>query len=1068
MNGTAESEWEAFALEVLGELGWEHVPGQAIGPGSGERDGWGDLVLRATLHAALRRLNPDVPEVYLLEALEKAFLNPPSNDAITENHRAHGWLVDGYRGITYTDDDGSESTPTIRLLSTDPAENTWRVASQVTVRNAAYHRRFDLVLYCNGLPVSVVELKKAGSATADVASAHAQLQTYVREFPTAFRFAVFTVVSDGLIAKYGTPFTELNHFAPWNVDDDGAVQARDAQSAVDEGPLTGLESTLHGVANQERFLQLLRWYTAFDGGAGGLHKRVAKPHQYFAVTKAFGETVRASRVHGDRKAGVVWHTQGSGKSMEMELFTNRIMRAPELANPTVVVITDRRELDGQLYGAFSVSELLPEEPVQIRRRAELRAELSGRGTGGILFTTLQKFGKTGDERGAGVDHPLLTDRRNVVVIVDEAHRSHYDDLDGYARHLRDALPHATLIAFTGTPISFADRNTRTTFGDYIDVYDLTRAVKDGATVPVYFAPHLVKMALRDDVTQEDLDRVADEVTTGLDDVERAQIQKSVLAVNAVYGHPDRIAELVDHLLEHWEGRRTAMEPLIGAPGKALLVGGTRQICADLYDAIVARRPDWHSDEVDRGRVKVVYSGDASDKGNIARHVRRESQNAAVKERLRDVGDELEIVIVKDMLLTGYDSPPMHTLYLDRPLQGALLMQTLARVNRTFRGKDAGLLVGYAPVADNLQRALTEYSKPDQEGRPLGRDVSEAVALTGDLLAQIDTALAPFEWRRRLHEARRRGHRAAYRSTALAVTNWLRSPETPGNRPGDGEESLADRYRRLSSRLSRAWALCGREEGMAALLPAAQFYEEVRVYMAKFDAEDRRADGRPVPEEVARLLAALIVDSSETGEVLDIYAAAGLPQPALSDLTPEFVRTAQEADNPQLAIEALRTLVLTESRRATGGNVIRERLFSDGVAELMNRYTNSQLTSAQVIAELVKLAREVSVEASRGERFTPSLTRDELMFYDAVTQNESAVREQGDDVLAQIARDLVGIMQRDVRTDWTVRDDVRAKLRSSIKRLLVKHKYPPDRQSGAIALVMEQMEQMAPRYADRAA
>jgi type I restriction enzyme R subunit len=495
---------------------------------------------------------------------------------------------------------------------------------------------------------------------------------------------------------------------------------------------------------------------------------------------------------------------------------------------------------------------------------------------------------------------------------------------------------------------------------------------------------------------------------------------------------------------------------------------TIDVFGNLYDAIVARRPDWHSDELDRGRIKVVYSGNASDTGNIAKHVRRESENAVLKERLREVDDELEIVIVKDMMLTGYDSPPMHTLYLDRPLQGALLMQTLARVNRTFRGKDAGLLLGYAPVADNLQRALTEHSKPDQEGKPLGRDVSEAVTLTEHLLAEIDTALKPFDWRGRLNRARRAGRRDAYRSTALEVTNWLRSPGTPGNRPEDGEERLADRYRRLSSQLARAWALCGKEPGMARLLPEVQFYEEVRVYMAKFDAEDRRADGRPVPEEVARLLSALIVNSAETGEVLDIYAAAGMPQPALSDLTPEFVRKAQEADNPQLAIEALRKLVLTESRKVTRSNVIRQRLFSDGVAELMTKYTNQQLTSAQVIAELVKLAREVSAEASRGERFNPKLSEDELSFYDAVAQNESAVQLQGEDVLAQIARDLVAIMQRDVRTDWTVRDDVRAKLRSSIKRLLVKYKYPPDRQPGAIALVMEQMEQMAPRYADRMA
>ncbi len=653
----------------------------------------------------------------------------------------------------------------------------------------------------------------------------------------------------------------------------------------------------------------------------------------------------------------------------------------------------------------------------------------------------------------------MSDRRNIIVIVDEAHRSHYDDLDGYARHLKDALPHASLIAFTGTPISFADRNTRAVFGDYIDVYDLSRAVADGATVPVYFEPRLIKVALKDDVAQEDLDRAADDVTAGLDDTERAQIEKSVAVVNAVYGDPKRIAALADDLLKHWDIRRAVMKPLIEKSGKAMIVGGTREICARLYAAIIERRPDWHSDKDSKGRIKVVYSGDASDSGLIERHVRRESENAAIKARLTDIDDELEIVIVKDMMLTGYDSPPLHTLYLDRPLKGALLMQTLARVNRTYRGKDAGLLVAYAPLAENLQRALAEYSPRDQESKPLGRSVAEAAALAEQLLSSIRTDLAGFDWHKRWHP----GQPASFAKAAAGAANYLRDPATPGNQVAEGEEKLADRYRTLSGQLARAWALCSASDVLAEVRPEVQFYEEVRVYMAKFDAEDRRAEGKPVPEEISRLLAAVITDSTETGEVIDIYQAAGMPKPQLSDLNPAFIAKAQQADNPHLAIEALRKLVLSESCRVTRSNVIRERMFSERVAELMNRYTNQQLTSAEVIAELVALAQEVSKEAVRGATFDPPLDDDQLAFYDAVAQNESAVLQQGDDVLAQIARDLVGIMRRDVRTDWTVRDDVRAKLRASIKRLLVRYGYPPDQQPGAIKLVMEQMEQMAPRF-----
>ena len=812
-----------------------------------------------------------------------------------------------------------------------------------------------------------------------------------------------------------------------------------------------------GLYNQERFLQLLRSFTAFDRGEGGLAKRIAKPHQYFAVTKAVGRTIEAVASNG--KAGVVWHTQGSGKSMEMELYTALVMRSERLKNPTVVVITDRKELDGQLFEGFARSLLLPEEPKQIRRSSALREELRDRTGGGIYFTTLQKFNRTIEEKESGTDHAQLSARRNIIVIVDEAHRSHYDDLDGYARHLKDALPHATLIAFTGTPISFAERNTREVFGDYIDIYDLTRAVEDGATVPVYFEPRLVRVSLDGAVTQEDLDRAADDATAGMDDEERARLERSVAVVNAVYGAPERLAALAQDLVDHWERRRAAMTKFIEAPGKAIVVGGTREICARLYDAIVALRPDWHAPELDRGRIKVVYSGTPADVEPVVTHVRKDSQNAVIKKRLSNVDDEIEIVIVKDMMLTGYDSPPLHTLYLDRPLRGALLMQTLARVNRTFRGKDAGLLVGYAPLLENLQAALSEYSAADQQHQPMGRNVAEAVALVEILLGSIREVLAGLDWRRMILP----GHPRSYLDATNRTANYLRDVTTPGNRVDEGER-LVDRFRSLSSQLARAWALCTGSDELAPVRFEVQFYEEVRVCMAKFDANARRANGEPIPAEVARLLAALIADNAHVGEVLDIYQAAGMEKPELSELNAAFVAKAQKLSNSQLAIEALRALVMEEAVQATRTNVIRQRAFSDRVAELMAKYTNQQLTSAEVIAELVALAREATTESDRGKKFSPPLSSDELGFYDAVVSNESAVAEMADGVLAEIARDLVRAMRRDVRTDWTVRDDVRAKLRSSIKRLLAVHGYPPDQQPAAIKLVMEQMEQLAPRYA----
>ncbi|UXN21165.1 type I restriction endonuclease subunit R [Curtobacterium flaccumfaciens] len=1048
----SEAEWEDQMLESLSFHGWVTTPGKEIAPGvEGGRESWEDIVLPSRTLGALRKLNPTVPGEYLIQALAE-IRAPKSQDPLAESFRLHQILVDGYRGISYVDSDGVEQSPTIRFVSHNADDNEYLTVNQVTIRSADVERRFDVVLYLNGLPVVVAELKRAGAESANIASAHAQLETYVREFPMAFRFVVLTIISDGISARYGTPFTPLNHYSPWNVDDAG----RPFRSTPGEWKPVRLEieDLVNGVCNQERFLQIQRDFVAFDQGAGGYAKRIAKPHQYFAVTKAVGSTVDAVESNG--KAGVVWHTQGSGKSMEMELYAHAVSRQPKLKNPTLVVVTDRTELDSQLFEAFNRSQLLAESPTNVTTRKQLREELTNRVTGGIYFTTLQKFGLTGKEREAGLDHPLLTERRNIVVIVDEAHRSHYDDLDGYARHIRDALPNAAFIAFTGTPISMADRNTEEVFGSVIDTYDLTRAVTDGATVPVYFEPRLISVKLAGEVAEDDVDAAAEEVVTGLDQVERERIEKSVAVINAMYGAPARLDSLAKDILGHWEKRSEAMHPFIESPGKAFIVGATREICANLYEEIIKLRPEWHDDAVDKGVIKVIYSGSASDKGVVAKHVRREALNKVIQKRLKDAHDPLQIVIVKDMMLTGFDAPPLHTLYLDRPLKGALLMQTLARVNRTFRGKCDGLLVAYAPLVENLSTALAEYTETDQSKKPVGRNVDEAAVLARQLIASLDDICAGYPRRQPLL-----GDARSWIKAAIGLTNYLRSPATPGNQPKEGETSLVDRFRKLANQLARAWALAAGSQTLDDLRPTAKFYEEVRIWMGKFDAQERQASGRPIPEEIRRLLSSLIGTSTESGDVIDIYDAAGMPKPSLSELGPEFVSKTLRAENPHLAIEALRDLLTEESTNATRHNLVRNRAFSEKLRELMNRYTNQQLTSAEVIAELIELAKEVAAEGNRGVHFTPPLNSDELAFYDAVSSNESAVELQGEEILAEIARELVGVMRRDIKTDWTVRDDVRAKLRSSIKRLLVKYKYPPDKQPDAIRLVIEQMESMAP-------
>jgi type I restriction enzyme R subunit len=1036
----SEADWETTALEVLAEQGWAPATGAEL---AHERSSASDLVLADRVHEAVRRLNPGVPALYLRQAVTE-ILTPASQDAIGENRRFHSFLVEGYRGVTFLDNDGVEQNPTIRLLGNDAADNDWVVARQVRLDNAEHHRRLDVVWYLNGLPVVVCELKQAGVAHATQASAHSQLGTYLAEFPLAFRCCVATVISDGVTAAYGTPFTPLHHYAAWNVDDDGVPLAL-GEVIADTDYDTPLEVTLNGLGNQLRFLDLLRHFTAFDAGDFGVAKRIAKPHQYYAVRKALGRTITAVKSGG--RAGVVWHTQGSGKSMEMELYANLVLRSTHLLNPTVVVITDRRELDGQLFGSFAASTLLPEKPVQIRTRSQLRDELTQRSSGGILFTTLQKFNRTLEERQSGADHPLLSERRNIVVVVDEAHRSHYDDLDGYARFLRDALPNATLIAFTGTPISEVERNTREVFGDYIDIYDLSRAVTDGATVPVYFEPRLVKVAFAGDVLAEDLDRAADEATVGLDEVERERLEKSVAVVNAVYGAPARLATLAADIVAHFETRQERMRPLIDGPGKAMIVCATRQICADLYAQLIELRPDWHSDALDAGVVKVVYSGTASDPEPLRRHVRRESENQVVKQRLKDPDDPLQLVIVKDMMLTGYDSPPLHTLYLDRPMRGALLMQTLARVNRTFRGKDAGLLVAYAPLVDSLAEALAEYTLTDQTTRPVGRNAAEGAELARALVDQLRALVAGFDWRSRL------GGPKGWATAAVGLTAWLRDPHTAGD--------VAARYRQLSGQLGRAWALAAGADTLADLRDEVRFYEEVRVWMAKYDAAERIARGEPVPDEIVRLLRQLAYQATGSDEVVDIYAAAEIAPPNFNDLTPAALAQAQRSANPHLAIEALRDAILAEAARSAGASLVRQRVFSERLGEVMLRYTNSQLTAADVLLRLWELAQDISAEAARGQQFHPPLGRDELATYDAIADNASALDVLGQDVLADIARQLVALMRADVKTDWTVRDDVRAALRAKIRRLLRKYRYPPDRAEGAVRQVIEQMELLAP-------
>jgi type I restriction enzyme R subunit len=1062
-GGMSEREWEELALEELGTIGWEPHEGAKIAPGSGERETWDELIITRRLREAIARINPKLTQQAVNDAVDTV-LTAKSRDAKSENRRIHEYLTKGIRSVIYTDAKGAEQNPTIRLVGTrDLWSNDFMVASQVTVVEGEHRRRLDTVLYLNGLPVAVIELKKAGDAQATLEDAHAQLGTYVRELPLAFRANVVCLVTDGISARYGTAFTPFEHFAPWNVDDDNGEPV--PQPPRPEHPEDlAINLALHGLFRPDRFIELLTGYVAFARVDSKLIKRIAKPHQYFAVSKAISKTIEATR--SDGRAGVVWHTQGSGKSLEMEFYANQVLTHPAFGNPTILVLTDRIDLDSQLFDSFDASELLTDHPRQVGTRDELWAELSGKTVGGIIFSTLQKFGLTKAEKEAGTKYPLLSERRNIIVIADEAHRGHYGLLEGYAYNLRRALPNATLVAFTGTPISEPERDTRAVFGADIDVYDLTRAVEDNATVRVYYQSRLIEVKLPEGVDPELIDERADEATAGLDDSERERITQTVAVMNSVYGAPDRLRTLAADIVAHWEERSREMRKFIGFPGKGMIVCTTRDICADLYEQIIAIKPDWHSNQIDRGKIKVVISGDASDEGLKQQHIRKPSQNKVIQRRAKsdDPDEDLELVIVQSMWLTGYDSPPLHTLYVDKPMRGAALMQALARVNRTFRDKRDGLLVGYAPLEKNLTDAIAEYTRRDQETMRFEEDMERALCTVRELHDLIgNVILGGYDWRGALAANSRRRHLDAI----LGALEYLRRPRLPDDPLAEGDQDLTRKFRKEAGRLARFYALCSTRIDLKDYRDDIAFFENVRVHLAKFEAEERRERGLLVPAEVELYLRQLAASSIEAGGVTDVYAAAGVGRPDVSRLDEEFIARMQREQHPHLVIEALRRLVEEQKRKVARHNIVRQQSFSDRLAELMNKYTNQQLTSAEVIAELVAMSKDLAADADRGAHFSPPLSPDELAFYDAVAQNESAVTEMGEGILADIARALVKSLRNSVSVDWVSRDDVRAKLRSIIKRLLAKYGYPPDAQPKATDLVIRQMETFADEWAPKA-
>jgi type I restriction enzyme R subunit len=1043
-RGVMESVVEEAALAWLESVGWQIAHGPDIAPDmpAAERANYGEVVLAQRLRDALARLNPELAA----EALEDAFRKlsrPEGAELIQRNRALHRLLVDGVT-VEYRDASGAIRGAQAQVLDFDtPANNDWLAVNQFTVAENKHTRRPDVVLFVNGLPLAVLELKNAASEDATIWTAFRQLQTYKAEVPALFATNAVLVVSDGVEARAGTLTAEREWFKPWRTISGEAV----ADAHVPE-----LQVVIEGLLAPRRFFDLVRDFIVFeDDGGSRIVKKMAGYHQFHAVQVAVRETLRAAELArgdrvaeaggryeagrkpggkpGDRRIGVVWHTQGSGKSLTMAFYAGRIVREPAMENPTLVVLTDRNDLDDQLFGTFSrCAELLRQPPVQAESRAHLR-ELLSVAAGGVVFTTIHKFFP--EEKGDR--HPTLSDRRNIVVIADEAHRSQYDFIDGYARHMRDALPHASFIGFTGTPIELQDASTRAVFGDYISVYDIQRAVADGATVPIYYESRLAKLAL-DEAERPKIDPDFEEATEG-EEVERKEKLKTKWAqLEAVVGSQKRLEIVARDIVEHFQKRLEAMD------GKAMIVCMSRRICVELYAAIATLRPEWAGDEDDQGAIKVVMTGSASDPVDWQEHIRNKPRREALANRFRNPADSLRIVLVRDMWLTGFDAPSLHTMYLDKPMRGHGLMQAIARVNRVFKDKPGGLVVDYLGLAHELKRALATYTESGGTGRT-ALDQDEAVAV---MLEKYEVCCGLF-------------HR-------FDRSRWTTG--TPQERLGLlphaqehilAQESGKDRCLRAVRELSQAFALAVPHEEALRIRDDVSFFQAVQAVLAK------RASGEARPEEDLDHAVRQIISRAVAPEgVVDIFAAAGLEKPDLSILSDEFLAEVRGMPQRNLAVELLQKLLQGELATRRRKNVVQARSFAGMLEQTIRRYQNRAIEAAQVIEELIQLARDMREANARGE--TLGLSEDEVAFYDALETNDSAVKVLGDETLRDIARELVATVRHNVTIDWTLRENVRAQLRVLVKRVLRKHGYPPDKQEKATQTVLEQAALLSAEWA----
>jgi type I restriction enzyme, R subunit len=1032
MTGVVESTVEEASLSWFEELGYAVVHGPEIAPGDlfAERQSYGDVVLVKRLREALARINPRVPSDANDEAVRRV-LHPETASLVENNRRFHQLVVEGI-SVAY-ERDGETAYDLVKLIDFEnPSNNDWAAINQFTVIEDHSNRRPDILVFINGLPLGIIELKNIGDENATVRGAYNQIQTYKKDVPSLFPYNEVVVISDGIHAKAGTLTADWERFAPWRTEDGSELAPKNSLQ---------LGVLIKGIFAKQRFLDLVRSFIVFEDDGGQLFKKIAGYHQFHAVNKAIENTIKASSIRGDRRAGVIWHTQGSGKSLSMVFYAGKLIQHPKMENPTIVVLTDRIDLDGQLFGTFSRCEhLLRQTPEQAESREDLESLLH-RSSGGVIFTTIQKFFP--DE---SAQYPMLSNRRNIVVIADEAHRSQYgfsakvnqktgETQYGFAKHIRDALPNASFIGFTGTPIETDDRSTPAVFGDYIDVYDILQAVDDEVTVRIYYEGRLAKLALKEEERLK-IDPDFEEATEGEEIEKKEKLKTRWARMEAMVGTPHRIKLVAQDLVDHVEKRFGAME------GKAMIVGMSRRICAELYEQIVKLRPSWHHDDDDKGLIKVVMTSGADDDEKLQPHIRNKKRREALAKRFKDENDPMKLVIVRDMWLTGFDVPCLHTMYVDKPMQGHGLMQAIARVNRVFKDKEGGLIVDYLGLADQLKKAMANYTQAGGKGKP-ALDQDAAVAKMLELMDVTKAMFHGFDYSKRLTG------KPAERLQLVrdAADHIIR------------QENGKSRYLATVSALSRTFALSVPHEKAMAARDEIGFFQTVRGTLIKATLTD---DEQSDPYMLDSAVRQIVSRSVASDEVIDIFSRAGLGQPDISILSDAFLEEVRRLPQKNLAIEALRKLLNDQIKVQSRKNLIQSRVFSEMLAKTIHKYQNRSLDTAEIIAELVNLAKNMRESQGRGEKL--KLSDEELAFYDALEVSDSAVKILGDETLRQIALELVDTVRRNATIDWTMKESVRARMRTMVKRILRAHGYPPDKQEQATLTVLAQAELLGKDWA----